>query len=157
MWRWHTLEVVESDFIYNVKAKLKGQDWFKDNAIIEYNGKPLADSCALKELHIQEGAQFEVRYLYQIFVKTLTGKTIRFRMVDYSATTIYSFKEMIADEIGVAPDWQRLFFAGKQLEDARTFGDYSIYHGSTLHVVLKNPVNNPPKNNPPKKRKRKSS
>ncbi|KAM3299754.1 hypothetical protein ACQJBY_040983 [Aegilops geniculata] len=149
--RWHTLEVLESDLIYNVKAKLKGEDWFKDNAIIEYNGKPLADSCALKELHIQEGAQFEVRYRNEIFAKTLAGKTIRFLMVDYSATTIYSFKEMIADEIGVGPYWQRLIFRGKQLEDDRTFADYNISHGSTLYVVFKEPFDNAPQ-----KRKRKS-
>uniref|UniRef100_A0A452ZSF0 Ubiquitin-like domain-containing protein n=2 Tax=Triticinae TaxID=1648030 RepID=A0A452ZSF0_AEGTS len=138
MSRCHALEVVESDLIYNVKAKLKAKVLFIDDAIIEYDNKPLADSCALKELHIQEGGQFEARYPNLIFVRSLTGKTMRFLIDDhFSDTIIYSLKEKIADEIGFSPDVQLLVYGGKQPKDDCTFADCHIQHGSILYVSVR--------------------
>lgn len=69
----------------------------------------------------------------QIFVKTLAGKTITLDVVE--SDSIENIKEKIRDKEGVAPDMQRLLFAGKVLEDGRTLADYNILNDVTVQLT----------------------
>jgi ubiquitin len=71
----------------------------------------------------------------QLFVKTLTGKTVSIDVEE--GESIEDVKAKIAEKEGIPAEQQRLIFGGQQLQDQKTLQDYDVGDDSTLHLVLR--------------------
>ena len=100
-----------------------------------HNGTVLSAERSLGSYNIEAGATLTVivHPPLQVFIKTLTGRTIVLN-VEHD-DTVAVVKRKIQEQEGILVESQRLIFVGEQLDDRMRFLDYHVEYESAVHLV----------------------
>jgi ubiquitin C len=133
------LEVQGSDTIKNIKQKIHDLEGISlEEHRVLFGGKVLGDDKTLADCNIVWEATLDMIGMnekMQIFVKTLTGKTVTLDVE--RSNTVEELKHKIETKEGISPCQQRLICCGLQLMNSITLAEYNITKMSTLHLVLR--------------------
>lgn len=131
------LQVEPTDTIKNVKTKVQVKTGIPpDQQRLVFAREELKDSLTLADYYINNGATLVLIHdasLNIIVQTTNVGKKIRLEVKP--SDTVEKVKKIINDKEVISSTHQRLMFAGKELQDGRTLGEYNIQNGDTLNLI----------------------
>jgi ubiquitin len=136
-----TLNVESSDTIESVKLQIFDKEGIPlAQQRLIFAGKVLADNNTISECFISKDPTvhlvIKISGGFQLFIKTLSGKTITLDDVVVS-DTVKNVKLKVMEKEGFPCEQQILIFAGMGLEDDTTLDDYTIEHDSTLYLIIR--------------------
>ena len=128
-------DMTPNNLVKDIKEKIKEIEGIPvEEQKLTYAGKELNDAIPLREYSIQSGATLHVYPKDKIYIRTLTGKTLKITI--HEGQTVGGLKQAIYEEELIPVESQRLIFAGRQLEDGRTLSGYNIKKDHTVHMLV---------------------
>ena len=135
----YSLEAESLDNILAIKEKIKSQEQIPTNIYtLIYKEKKLDEFLTLDDLNLKQEKyiSFEMHHcpLIEIMVKTWIGSLIYLYVEEHD--TVYCVKKLLQIKLGINTYSQRLFFAGKTLQEDKTLDYYNISYGSNLGLIF---------------------
>ena len=135
----YSLEAESLDNILTIKEKIKSQEQIPTNIYtLIYKEKKLDEFLTLDDLNLKQEKyiSFEMHryHLIEIMVKTWIGRLIYLYVEEHD--TVECLKKLLQIKLGINTYSQRLFFAGKTLQEDKTLDYYNISHESNLGLIF---------------------